>query len=525
MQKEKILGIELGSTRIKSVLIDSDFKILAQGSFQWENQLKNGFWTYSLDDVQKGLQQSFTNLCNNYKSTYNEELDSIKSLGFSAMMHGYLAFDKKGNVLVPFRTWRNTTTGKASEILTKEMSFNIPIRWSISHLYQAILDSEEHVKNIDYITTLAGYVHWKLTGEKVLGVGDASGMFPIDSNTNTYDQKMVDKFNALIKGNNLPWTLLDILPKVAVAGENGGVLTKDGISYLNANSILQEGIITAPPEGDAGTGMVATNAIAVKTGNVSAGTSVFAMIVLDKPLQHAHEEIDMVTSPSGNAVAMVHCNNCTSDINAWSNLLHQFSQRLGVDIPITKVYELMYSCALDGDIDCGGLLSYNYISGEPTTRMIQGRPLFMRLPDANFTFENFAKTHLYSSVATLKIGMDILVTKEAVQVDKLFGHGGFFTTKGTGQKIMADMLKTPVSVMETSGEGGSWGMAILSAFTYLGYGTSLDSFLENQVFKGEFIDTITPNLSNKGVDQFMKNYISSLEVEKKASETFIDIKE
>lgn len=521
MQKEKFLGIELGSTRIKSMLIDSDSTVLAQGSFQWENKLENGFWTYSLDHVKIGLQECFSNLVNNYKSLFNEELCSINALGFSGMMHGYLVFDKNGNLLTPFRTWRNTNTDEAAEILTAKMDFNIPIRWSISHLYQAILNNEDYVKDIAYMTTLSGYVHWTLTGEKVLGVGDASGMFPIDNVTNTYDQNMIDIFDSLIKEKGFSWKLLDILPRVLVAGEESGHLIAEGVRYLDTKGILTEGILVAPPEGDAGTGMVATNAIEVKTGNISAGTSIFAMIVLDKPLTNLHKEIDIVVTPAGKPVAMVHCNNCTSDIDAWSNILHQFSKRLGIEIPITKVYELMYSCALEGEVDCGGLLSYNYISGEPTTGLIQGRPLFMRLPDANFNFENFARTHLYSAVATLKIGMDILSTKESVAIDKIFGHGGFFTAKGVGQRIMADVLNIPISVTKTANEGGPWGMAILSAYAYLNKGERLESFLEQYVFVHQKIDTIVPDAKNKeGVHKFMDSYISALETEKTAVSTF-----
>lgn len=522
MQQEKFLGIELGSTRIKSVLIDKNAKVLSQGSFQWENQLENGIWTYALEEVEKGVKKCFADLANNYKNIFNNELDSIQALGCSAMMHGYLVFDKNDNLLTPFRTWRNTNTRKAAEILTEKMNFNIPLRWSIAHLYQAILNDEEHVKDIDYITTLSGYVHWKLTGQKVLGIGDASGIFPIDNSTNTYDQKMINIFNNLIKDKGVSWTLLDILPKVLVAGENAGDLMEEGIKYLGAEKNLSKGVPVAPPEGDAGTGMIATNAISTKTGNISAGTSIFAMIVLDKPLKYLHEEVDIVTTPDGKPVAMIHCNNCTSDIDAWSGLFHQFSKKLGLDIPITKVYELIYDNALKGESNCGGLLSYNYISGEPITGLTYGCPLFMRLPNANFNFENFARTHLYSAVATLKIGMDILLTKESVQINTLFGHGGFFTVKRAGQKIMADILKVPIAVMKTAGEGGPWGMAILSAFTYIKKNDNLDTFLKNYIFINKKFDTITPNPSEEGINQFMNTYVKSLIVEKQAVKTFIN---
>ncbi|MGL5955532.1 MAG: xylulokinase [Brevinema sp.] len=521
MTKEKFLGIELGSTRIKGVLIDSNAQVISHSTFQWENQFENKLWTYSLDAVKMGVQSCFSEISNDYKLQFNEELEFINTMGFSAMMHGYLAFDKNGNLLTPFRTWRNTNTMVAAEILTKKLNFNIPLRWSIAHLYQAILDDEEHVKDIDFLTTLSGYVHWKLTGKKVLGIGDASGMFPIDHTTNNYNQRMIEIFDHLIKDKNFSWKLIEILPKVLLAGENAGKITEDGVKYLDQKGILKQGIILAPPEGDAGTGMVATNTVASKTGNISAGTSIFAMIVLDKPLSKIYRDIDIVATPNGKPVAMVHCNNCTSDINAWSNILYEFSQRLGVDCSITKVYEILYSAAIEGN--CGNLISYNYVSGEPITEVENGCPLFIRLPNADFSFVNFARSHILSSIATLKIGMDILLTTESITIDKIFGHGGFFTVKNIGQQIMADLLKIPISVMQTESEGGVWGMALLSAYTHLNKEQDLDLFLEKVIFSHKKINTIVPDdKSSDDIELFMSNYKTALDLEKLASKIFIN---
>ena len=451
-----VLGIELGSTRIKAVLIDENNNPIASGSYEWENRLENGIWTYSLEDVWTGIQTSYKNMADDVKNQYGEELTKIGAIGFSAMMHGYMAFDENKELLVPFRTWRNSITGKAAAELTSLFDFNIPERWSIAHLYQAILNGEEHISKIKYLTTLAGYVHWKLTGEFVLGIGEASGMFPIDSASKDYNKGMIEKFDKLISNKNLPYTISDLLPKVLVAGENAGTLSEEGAKLLDTTGKLSAGIPLCPPEGDAGTGMTATNSITKRTGNVSAGTSVFAMVVLEKPLSKAYPEIDIVTTPVGDDVAMVHVNNCTSDLNAWVNIFREYSTELGIEISTEKLYGTLYRKALEGDADCGGLLSYGYFSGENITGLEEGRQLFVRTPDSKFNLANMMRTHLYSALGTLKLGMDILLDKENVKLDRMFGHGGLFKTKDVGQKFMAAAINTPVSLMETAGEGGAW---------------------------------------------------------------------
>lgn len=443
------LGIEFGSTRIKVVLIDKDHHPIASGSHDWENRLENNIWTYTLEDIWSGLQDSYQNLVNDVKEKYDITLTKVGSIGFSAMMHGYMAFDKDGELLVPFRTWRNTMTEEASEKLTEAFSYHIPQRWSIAHLYQAILKEEEHVKDIDYLTTLAGYVHWKLTGEKVLGVGEASGMFPIDIETKDYNQTMIKTFDNLIKDKKFGWKLENILPKVLIAGDKAGILSEEGAKLLDPSGNLEAGIPLCPPEGDAGTGMVATNSVTRKTGNVSAGTSVFAMIVLEKELKKVYDEIDLVTTPSGDLVGMVHCNNCTSDLNAWVNLFKEFAQNFGVeDVDMDQLYGTLYNKALEGDKDCGGLLAYNYFSGEHITGFEEGRPLFVRKPDSNFNLANFMRVHLYTALGALKTGLDILMKEEDVKVDKMLGHGGLFKTEGVGQKIMAAAVNAPVASRE-----------------------------------------------------------------------------
>lgn len=514
------LGIELGSTRIKAVLIGEDHTPLASGSHEWENRHENGVWTYSIEDVWNGLQDSYRNLSNEVSEKYGVQLKSIGAMGFSAMMHGYMAFDKAGNLLVPFRTWRNTITGQASEKLTGLFQFNIPQRWSIAHLYQAILNKEPHVKDISHLTTLAGYVHWKLTGQKVLGVGEASGMFPIDSTTNDYDQRMLEQFNELLKAEGISWTLQDILPKVLVAGDAAGVLTAEGAKLLDPTAQLQEGVPLCPPEGDAGTGMVATNSVAVRTGNVSAGTSVFAMIVLEKALSKLYPEIDMVTTPTGKPVAMVHSNNCTSDLNAWVDVFQEFTKVLGVEISESKLYEMLYKQGLLGDADGGGLLAYNYISGEHITHLEEGRPMFVRTPESKFTLSNFMRTHLFSSLGALKIGMDILFEQEKVKIDQLLGHGGFFKTKDVGQRMMAGAMNVPVSVMETAGEGGAWGIALLASYMLnKSNNEPLESYLSNKVFAGQQGSTITPDSKDvDGFAAFMERYKNGLGIERAAVE-------
>jgi sugar (pentulose or hexulose) kinase len=512
------LGIEFGSTRIKAVLIGENNAPLASGSHDWENRHENGIWTYSLEDVWAGLQECYRELSNEVVENYNTPLKTIGAIGFSAMMHGYMAFDKNGNQLVPFRTWRNTMTGEAAEKLTDLFQFNIPQRWSIAHVYQALLNKEPHVKDISHLTTLAGYVHWKLTGQKVLGVGEASGMFPIDSKTNDYDTRMLEQFNELLKAENIPWKIQDILPNVLMAGDAAGILTAEGASLLDPTGGLQPGIPLCPPEGDAGTGMVATNSVAVRTGNVSAGTSVFAMIVLEKALSRLYPEIDMVTTPAGKPVAMVHSNNCTSDLNAWVDLFHEFTQALGVDVSQSKLFETLYQQALAGDADGGGLLSYNYLSGEHLTHFEEGRPLFVRTPESRFTLPNFMRMHLFSALASLKIGLDILFEQEKVKIDRVLGHGGFFKTRGVGQKFMAAAMNVPVSVMETAGEGGAWGIALLASFMlHKAKDEPLEAYLIDKVFAGEKGSTIAPDQADiAGFTAFMERYKKGLVIERAA---------
>lgn len=434
------LGIEFGSTRIKAVLIDSSFTPIAAGSYEWENKLENGIWTYSLEDIWKGLRVSYRKMAAEVFEIYGENLTTIGSIGFSAMMHGYLAFDSKEQLLVPFRTWRNTITEEAERILTEKFQYNIPQRWSIAHLYQAILNKEEHVREIDFLTTLAGYVHWQLTGEKVLGVGDASGMFPIDPSTKTYHQEMKNIFGQLIEKERIAIDLDHILPKVLVAGEEAGKLSESGAYLIDPTGNLKPGIPICPPEGDAGTGMVATNSVAKRTGNISAGTSAFAMIVLEKELENVHPEIDMVTTPSGELVGMVHTNNCSSDINAWVNIFEEFTNSLGMEISRDKLFTVLFNKALEGDTDCGGLLSYGYFSGENITGVNEGRPLFVRTPGSRFDLANFMRIHLASAFGAMRIGMDILKSED-VQIDRLVGHGGIFKTPEVGQRILASLWR------------------------------------------------------------------------------------
>lgn len=520
LEGKTALGIEFGSTRIKAVLVGEDNTPLASGSHEWENRLDNGIWTYTLDDIWSGLQDCYRDMAEDVKKQYGVTLTKIGALGFSAMMHGYMAFDEKGELLVPFRTWRNTITEEAAEKLTKEFNYNIPQRWSIAHLYQAILNKEEHVKDIAFFTTLAGYVHWKLTGEKVLGVGDASGMFPIDSATKDYDAAMVEKFDALTAPCGFSWKLKDILPKSLSAGEDAGTLTAEGAKLLDVSGNLEAGIPVCPPEGDAGTGMVATNSVAVKTGNVSAGTSVFAMIVLEKPLKSVHTEIDLVTTPTGEAVAMAHCNNCTSDLNAWVGLFREFAENFGIEVDMNKLFSVLYNKALEGNPDCGGLLAYNYFSGEGITHFDEGRPLFARTPDSKFNLANFMRAHLFSALATLKDGLDILLKEENVKIDKIYGHGGLFKTPVVGQRIMAAAIDTPVSVMETAGEGGAWGIAVLASYMKnKAEGESLSSFLNDKVFGDAAGITEEPIAEDvKGFDEFLKTYNEGLAIEKAAVE-------
>lgn len=515
---EEVLGVELGSTRIKAVLVDKNCRPIAMGSHSWENRLENGIWTYHLEDIWSGLQDAYNKLNEEVERKFNTKIKSLSVIGFSAMMHGYLPFDRDGNQLAEFRTWRNTSTSQASEILTEKFNFNIPQRWSIAHLYQAILNNEEHVSDISYLTTLAGYVHWKLSGEKTVGVGEASGMFPIDSNTCDFDSDMLDKFSFLEEVKKYKWNIKDILPRVLTAGESAGFLTEEGARLLDASGNLQAGALMCPPEGDAGTGMVATDSIAQKTGNISAGTSIFSMVVLEKQLSKVYEEIDMVTTPTGKPVAMVHCNNCCTDLDYWVNIFYDFSMLSGMEISKPRLYDMLYNTALDGEKNCGGLISYNYFSGEPVTKTEKGRPLFVRCENSNFNLSNFMRSLIYSSAATLKIGMEIL-DKENVAIDRLTGHGGLFKTPVVGQKIMAAAMNTPVSVLETAAEGGAWGIAVLACYAYNSKNLSLDDYLKINIFSKLESTVIEPDEEDvKGFEEYMKLYKSGLAVEKSAAE-------
>jgi sugar (pentulose or hexulose) kinase len=515
-----VLGIELGSTRIKAVLIGEDNAPIASGSHDWENSCVNTIWTYSLEEIWKGVQDSYQKMACDVKQQYGVTLQTIGAIGFSAMMHGYMAFDKDGELLVPFRTWRNNITEQASEVLTKLFNYHIPQRWSIAHLYQAILNQEEHVSEISFQTTLAGYIHWKLTGQKVLGVGEASGVFPIDLNTKDFNKTMIGQFNELISSRNLSWKLDDILPKVLVAGENAGVLTEEGAKLLDVTGELKAGIPLCPPEGDAGTGMVATNSVAKRTGNVSAGTSVFAMIVLEKELSKVYEEIDLVTTPTGSLVAMAHSNNCSSDLNAWVGLFDEFAKAIGADVDMNTLFGTLYNLALKGDKDCGGLLAYGYLSGEHITGFEEGRPLFVRSSDSKFNLANFMRVHLYTALGALKIGLDILLKQEGVQLDEILGHGGLFKTQGVGQSIMAAAVNVPVSVMETAGEGGAWGIALLASYMISkAENETLESFLTEKIFAGKMGVSMAPDPKDvEGFEKFMKRYTKGLAIERAAVE-------
>ena len=510
-----ILGIEFGSTRIKAVLIDQDNKPIAQGSHEWENQLVDGLWTYSTEAIWYGLQDCYADLRKDVLRQYDCEIESLAAIGFSAMMHGYMAFNADQQILVPFRTWRNTNTGKAAAELSELFHYNIPLRWSISHLYQCILDNEEHVKDIKYLTTLAGYVHWQVTGQFVLGVGDASGMIPVDPNTKTYDAVMVAKFDKLIAPKGFPWKLSDILPKSLSAGENAGFLTPEGAKKLDVSGHLKAGIPVCPPEGDAGTGMVATNAVKQRTGNVSAGTSSFSMIVLEKELSKPYEPIDIVTTPDGSLVAMVHCNNCTSEINAWVGLFKEYQQLLGVPVDMNQLYTTLFNAALKGDADCGGLMAYNYVSGEPVTGLSEGRPLFVRSANDKFSLANFMRAQLYGAIAVLKFGNDILLKEEQVKVDRITGHGGYFKTAGVGQRMLAAALNSPISVMETAGEGGAWGIALLAGYLVNNpENKSLADYLEDVVFAGNTGSEIAPTAEDvEGFNRYIEAYKRGLAIE------------
>lgn len=515
------LGIEFGSTNIKAVLIDLEGHVLASGSHGWENSLINGIWTYSLQEIEEGLQDCYRNLKQSVSAKYDVTIRKVGAIGISAMMHGYMAFDKEGRLLAPFQTWRNSNTEKAADALTELFDYNIPLRYTISHLYQRILDQEEHTGRLDYVTTLDSYIHRRLTGEKVTGVGDAAGIFPIDSETNDYDAVMMEKFDNLIAPYNYPWKTRDILPKVLVAGDEAGTLTKEGALLLDPEGDLTPGIPMCPPEGDAGTGMVATNSVAQRTGNVSAGTSTFAMIVLEKQLSRLYREIDMVTTPTGYPVAMSHANNGTSDLNAWVGIFREFSELMGYPVDMGELFGKLYTHTLDGDADCGGLLSYGYLSGEGVTHLNEGRPLFARMPDSSFTLANFMRAHIYTSLGAVKLGLDILLKDEKVRVDRIMGHGGLFKTKGVGQRYLSAAVHAPVTVLETAGEGGPWGMALLAAFMLLKKpeGT-LENWLDQKVFSGSEGTTIQASPEEiEGFETFTEHYRKGLAAEKAAVES------
>ena len=523
LSNKTALGIEFGSTRIKAVLVDNTNAPIASGSHEWENRYENGVWTYSLEDIWTGIQDCYQDLVKDVKQKYDVELESVGALGISAMMHGYMPFNKAGELMVPFRTWRNNITGEASEKLSELFQYNIPQRWSIAHLYQAILNGEEHVKDIDYITTLEAYVHWQLTGQRFLGIGDVAGMFPVDSSTKDYNETMIQQFDELVAPYGFPWKLRDILPKCLVAGQDAGCLTEAGAKLLDVSGKLKAGIPMCPPEGDAGTGMVATNSVAQRTGNVSAGTSVFASIVLEKELSGPYKEIDMVATPSGHPVAMAHSNNCTSDLNAWVNIFREFTEAMGMEVDMNKLFGTLYHKAMEGDADCGGLLSYCYFSGEHMTGFEEGRPLFVRSPESKFTLANFMRTNLYTCLGAMRVGLDILFKKENVKVDRLLGHGGLFKTKGVGQQILADCVNAPVSVMETAGEGGAWGIAVLASYLInKEEGETLENFLDNKVFAGNQGSTLNPDPKGvEGFNVFMERYLKGIPIERAAVDSEI----
>ncbi len=516
-----ILGIEFGSTRIKSILIGRNHEVLASGSHEWENDYVDGIWTYSEEAIIKGLQASYADLKADVLSRYGAHLNRLGGLGISAMMHGYLPFDNDMKLLVPFRTWRNTITGPASEKLTEVFSFNMPQRWSLSHLYQAVLNDEPHVKDIAFLTTLAGWIHYLLTGRKVLGVGDASGMMPIDSDTCSYNASMIKSFNSLVADKNYTWKLPDILPAVLCAGENAGTLTESGALLLDPTGELQPGCPLCPPEGDAGTGMTATNSVRARTGNVSAGTSIFSMIVLEKPMSRVYPEIDIVTTPTGKQVGMVHCNSCTSDINAWVSVFREFAALMGIQTEAGDVFTRLFRKSLEGDRDCGGLVNFNYLAGEPVTGLSEGRPMFLRLPDASLNLANFMRAQIYASMETLKYGMEIM-NRENVAIECVYGHGGLFKTEGVGQNYLAAAIHAPVTVMETAGEGGAWGIALLADYmVYRKNGETLEDYLQNRVFTGMKQMTVAPDpLDEEGFNRYMDRFVSCIAAQKAAAEHF-----
>ena len=515
------LGIEFGSTRIKAVLIDDTYTTIAAGDYGWASHMEDGLWSYSQEEIWTGLQTAYAALAEDVENAYGEKLTRVGRIGFSAMMHGYLAFDKNGELLVPFRTWQNTNTSEAHEKLSELFQYNSPERWSIAHLYQAVLNNEEHIGKVDFFTTLAGYVHWKLTGKKVLGVGDASGMFPIDPTTHTYETEFIEKFNAIPEVAAQPWKLADLLPEPLVAGTPAGTLTEEGAKLLDPTGTLQPGITFAPPEGDAGTGMVATNSVRVRTGNVSAGTSIFAMVVLERKLERLHPEVDLVTTPAGDLAGMSHANNFTSDLIAWVGLFGQFAAAIGTPVDAGTLYGTLFRAAIADDVDsnCGGLINYPFRSGEFLAGLPEGRPLFARGPEARMSLGNFMRAQLFSAFSPVKIGMDVMTKDEGVAVDSLVGHGGIFTTPKVAQKILAAAFDTPIKVMSTAAEGGAWGMAVLA--DYLWHADQpLDEFLDARVFADAASTTENPDENDvAGFEEFFDRFRKGLPIEHVAIES------
>ena len=509
------LGIEFGSTRIKAVLIDDEYHTIAAGDYGWASHLEDGLWSYTQEEIWTGLQTAYAKMAGDVETAYGEKLTHVGHIGFSAMMHGYLAFDENGELLVPFRTWQNTNTSEAHEKLSELFQYNIPERWSIAHLYQSVLNKEEHVGKVAYFTTLAGYVHWQLTGRKVLGVGDASGMFPIDPTTHTYETAFIDKFDALPEVAAQPWKLEDLLPEPLVAGAPAGELTAEGVKLLDPTGTLQPGITLAPPEGDAGTGMVATNSVRVRTGNVSAGTSIFAMVVLEHKLARLHPEVDLVTTPAGDLAGMSHANNFTSDLNAWVGLFGQFAAAIGQPVDAGTLYGTLFRSAIADDVDsnCGGLINYPFRSGEFLAGLSEGRPLFARGPEARMSLGNFMRAQLFGAFSPVKIGMDVMTKDEGVAVDSLVGHGGIFTTPKVAQKILAAAFDTPIKVMATAAEGGAWGMAVLA--DYLWHADQpLDEYLDSRVFSDAVSTTEEPDADDvAGFEEFFDRFRKGLPME------------
>jgi sugar (pentulose or hexulose) kinase len=524
LRGETSLGIEFGSTRIKAVLIDNHYQTIASGSYEWENDLIAGYWTYPLHEMIHGLQVTYRQVKQEVEETYGVPLKKIGSIGCSAMMQGYIVLDQAGDLLVPFRTWRNATTEVAASELTKKFQYKIPQRWSIAHLYQAILNEEEHVRHINYMTTLSGYIHWLLTGSKVLGIGDASGMFPIDEAAHQHNEGMMEQFDRLIADKGYPWKLEDILPKVYPAGEHAGVLHEAGARLLDPSGNLQAGIPLCPPEGDAGTGMVATNSVNKRTGNLSVGTSIFAMIVLEKDLSAVYPEIDIVTTPDGSPVGMVLANNCSSDINAWLGMFRELNEAMGLQVDVNELFSILFNKALEADADGGGLLSYGYYSGENITGLSQGRPLFVRSPESRFNLANFMRVQLFTAFAALRLGMDTLTQKECLTIDRIVAHGGLFKTPLVAQKMCAAALNVPVSVMSTAGEGGAWGIAVLASYMInKQQHESLPDFLATRVFHATEGMEVRPDRTDvEGFDLFMERYTQGLAIEQAAVDHFVE---